>query len=770
MAESTTKDKAYWEKQYRELKDKFDKHFNNPLWENRYYEEKNKCQELKTEKATLSEELRQVKTKFDRLDAEKKQLERDISIKSGLPQVSIGGKVKEIQEYDAFIVEKDKLINKLKKEVDEIRTAAETNMAKKQTDTDKMERQVKAINNSLAGQRVDFEGKLREKDKEIFELKRLSKRSEGIFAATNASSNTKDSTKDVKDNTKDIEIVPAKTIKQASSMRTYDIENNNNGNINNSELIGRLEFQLRQTEQELRLKNEEVSRLKAAASLAAQHSSSSAKSHKSDIHVSRDDHHIGGCQTTAAQAAMIADLEGKLREANWRVSQLQSQNEFINAKSSNVSQSQKLSDDQVDNLTSKVRELRRALEDLRYEKELADSKVTRMEELEEQTSELKQANRSLEDKIARLCEAPFINDAFSQQESRLRYDDALREREELNQKVDHLQEAVRMHFAALTSLKQQAAQVRQEREDSVRKLEEFRVKYEESEAGKNLLQDKLRLYSGDDGIDVESLERALTLVKRKSEALDRLPFLEDIDGDNSNLVTLPLVRRKLEEVQMSNIRLSSEVENMEGMLKLQTAINRDLQKELEILNLKKDKDKGDLIHRCNDFEQLAMKRLEKINRLESQLKQYVYSSVKSKTDSNQKHMPFNNSKLIDDKASIASDGDNALLRDWIQQCDDANGPGQLPSDENLMEVWVRSATFKDGVVSPGSSTFVVIDFFDCESQTTSIQASNNPKYDFAARYKVIVDDFYIRYLATDTISFDINLARSLRNEPQHHFK
>ncbi len=48
-----------------------------------------------------------------------------------------------------------------------------------------------------------------------------------------------------------------------------------------------------------------------------------------------------------------------------------------------------------------------------------------------------------------------------------------------------------------------------------------------------MLQDKLRLYSGDDGIDFESLERALTLVKRKSAAMERLPFLEDPDFDHS---------------------------------------------------------------------------------------------------------------------------------------------------------------------------------------------------------------------------------------------
>ena len=75
------------------------------------------------------------------------------------------------------------------------------------------------------------------------------------------------------------------------------------------------------------------------------------------------------------------------------------------------------------------------MEDLRYEKEVVDVKAMRIPELEEQLQELRSANRGLEDKITRLCEAPFISDAFGQQESKQRIEDAMREREELRSKV-----------------------------------------------------------------------------------------------------------------------------------------------------------------------------------------------------------------------------------------------------------------------------------------------------------------------------------------------
>ena len=86
-----------------------------------------------------------------------------------------------------------------------------------------------------------------------------------------------------------------------------------------------------------------------------------------------------------------------------------------------------------------MRELKRSLEELRHEKEISDIQAVRVSELEERNRELRAANRSLEDKITHLCEAPFISDAYGQQEARLRYEELLQEREEYRSKIDHLQ-------------------------------------------------------------------------------------------------------------------------------------------------------------------------------------------------------------------------------------------------------------------------------------------------------------------------------------------
>lgn len=408
----------------------------------------------------------------------------------------------------------------------------------------------------------------------------------------------------------------------------------------------------------------------------------------------------------------------------------------------------------MEEYANKVRDLRRALEELRHEKEASDIKAERIDELDQLNSELRRSNRSLEDKIARLCEAPFISDAFGQHESRLRFEDAAKEREEYMTKVHHLQEAVRTHFSALTSLKQHAAQLRVEKEAAEKRCEDMKLRLGDLEGSSSLASEKLKLYSGDDGVDIEQLERALTLVKRRTEASGKLPFLEDPDGEES--LTVPTLKRKLEEVQVMNLKLTEEVERFESMLKLQSGINKDLHKELETVVLKRDNERRVQTKRLDEAEEVSKKRGEKVQALEAQVRQLVYdvSTGGGKGPRRQSVLAIKKDAAEEEKADVSAvDPSQALLKELIDE-----GGGELNPDHNLMEVWVKSATIAPESLPSGSSTFAVVDFFDYESQTTQLLTGNKPAWDYAASYKVFVDDFFLRYLATDVVTIELNAA------------
>jgi hypothetical protein len=40
-------------------------------------------------------------------------------------------------------------------------------------------------------------------------------------------------------------------------------------------------------------------------------------------------------------------------------------------------------------------------------------------------------------------------------------------------------------------------------------------------------------------------------------------------------------------------------------------------------------------------------------------------------------------------------------------------------------------------------------------------SGNLPQWDFAATYKIVVNDFLLRYLATDVITLELNMVRTI---------
>ena len=90
--------------------------------------------------------------------------------------------------------------------------------------------------------------------------------------------------------------------------------------------------------------------------------------------------------------------------------------------------------------------------------------------------------------------------------------------------------------------------LQQDKENLSKLNAELEVRVEEFVRSNELLKDKMRLYSGDSGIDTADLERALTLVKRRSEVPAELNFLNRDDADN--IETVPALRAKTQNLQI----------------------------------------------------------------------------------------------------------------------------------------------------------------------------------------------------------------------------
>eukprot|EP01041_Mallomonas_annulata_P006434 gene6434-13005_t len=594
-------------------------------------------------------------------------------------------------------------------------------------------KKLKSQNSNLAEKNKDIEDKFEKKKREVVVLKKQ------LLVRRNASGpqlgikNDRPNTAPITE----VTIVPgplhhAKEAQLPSMSHPFQPQTteSNPSESNLLEIARNFKARLQATEQQLNLAREENAKL------------------RSDM--------IGVIPRGTGHATIEMALDSQLKDTNWRLQQVQAQHDHLQAKSSSQEEALKQAEKQIEQQSQRIKDLRRVLEELRHEKELTDIKANRCKELEEEVSALRQENRELESKIHRLSEAPFISDAFNKQESKQRMEDLLRDRDELRGKYEHLQEALRTNYSALVSQKQEVAKLKEEKDAAENTIVELKSKYQELEAGSSVLNDKLRLFSGDEGVNLEELERALYVVKRRGEAMGKLDFLEDTEPDG--LLTIPSLKRKLQDVQMLNLNLTKETERLENMLRLQSGINKDLHKELEALVHKREKDKNDLVQRADDFEEMARRRLEKIHSLEAQIREFVYGIASKKGKGVHFDAAGHITGLEDEGTADGSVMDsvsdmNALLGDLIE-----DKGGDISPDDNLLEVWVKGAVIKAGVLGPGVSTFAVIDFFDYESQTTSLATGYTPQWDFAATFKLTVDDFLLRYLATDVVTLELNTA------------
>ncbi|GMH97812.1 hypothetical protein TrST_g7069 [Triparma strigata] len=452
--------------------------------------------------------------------------------------------------------------------------------------------------------------------------------------------------------------------------------------------------------------------------------------------------------SSTAEGEEIIRLQRELRDTAAKLQLLQTRYDHMESKTKAQNELQQGSFEQLEEYNRKIRDLRMKLQEAQHDKEVADSRAGRAEEYEEQVRELSEQNRYLEDQVTRLCEAPFLSNSGVKSA----VTDFDRQERQHKQKIDKLQEVAQTHHAALTALQKEADLLKREKDSLQRQLDRSDNSTREQGFAHQVSRDKANLFGsmsdladlGMEDVDMKELERALAIVRRKMDDPTDLDFLEKIDDED--LTTVPALKKRLQMVQVANLNVTRELERAERMLKAQASINRDLHLELEEAHKRARTEKDSLQAKLEDFESLCLKRLQRIHSLEAQVRQHLYA-VSNGGGGKFRKTPA----ALDDVVGILDEEDNLL-----QEISN----GDFGPDENLIEVYVIDSEISENVISSDSSTFVLIDFFDYESQATPLVTGLYPRYDFATTYKVTVDDFFLRFLATDSLSIELNKAHN----------
>ena len=447
-------------------------------------------------------------------------------------------------------------------------------------------------------------------------------------------------------------------------------------------------------------------------------------------------------------------LQREVHDTRAKLQLLQTRYDHLESKARAQTELQQGSYDQLEDYNRRIRELRRALQDVQLEKSAAESRAARSEELEIEVGELRQQNEKFENQIKKLCESPFISSAYDKEEKMQQLQQYERSERSLQLKVEHLQETAHSHHAALVAMKKQCEELKSEKERCINELEVLRARHSDTTEQSHLIKERMKLYTGDD-VDLDDLEQALTIVKRKSEAVPELGHLrlEAVDGDvtavGNGEAALPALRGKVKELYEANQTLQYEIERAEAMLKAQLAINREMHLELEQAERVKGATRRELDERILSLEAECSKHENRVRTLEAERKQRLYD-VRQK----RKRGGAEGRDLVSLSEGGDDDGESEGGDTLLEELGD-----QLGADENLVEVWVREASLSDEIWDRDTPTFAIIDFFNFESEATPVLEGQSPRYDFASSYRVVVDDFLLKYLATESLVVEICKVR-----------
>ncbi|KAM3870038.1 protein fantom [Diretmus argenteus] len=412
----------------------------------------------------------------------------------------------------------------------------------------------------------------------------------------------------------------------------------------------------------------------------------------------------------AERANAITVLEGRFLQLQESQNKMKASHEVATAK--------------VDELTGQLKDER--LKSLDLERQLHSSNFSkiRTEELQERISDLEKERDLLKENCDKLVNSAF--DVSPQQKWRI-------QEQQLKLQIAQLETALQ---ADLTDKNEILDKIKAERDTNEKLTEEnkrLQIQFLEQKQQLDEVNDRMKFYTKESGLDVAELTEALMLIKvRRSQKSGALGFLEEVEEKTGG------TERSLREIRASHAETVQELEKTRSMLSIEHKINQDYKAELEAVSRKMDGEKMEYEQKLERQAKLLDMRMAKIKKLEAHLRDVAYGT-----------------KAYVFKPDITDE----------DVSDEFDETVHLERGENLLELQIVSATLSpaalEAIGDREPSTFCTYGFYDFELHATPVVTGEKPKYGFTSQYVVCMDDLFLEYLRSYSVTLDVNLAMGL---------
>ena len=363
--------------------------------------------------------------------------------------------------------------------------------------------------------------------------------------------------------------------------------------------------------------------------------------------------------------------------------------------------------------------------------------------------EYKKREKLLENRIEELCDSPFIKEAEERGNIYKKFTEnekSLNEAERLNKEYEiKIKDLENKNKELDSSLK--IALIEKDKY----KDECTRIKYskEEKEKNQKLLQQQINSFGKYGEID-SNFSKLLNIMKLKTEGNNwsNMNFLEQMNSTYQCKDPI-ILNKEIERLKIEKGTLGTELEKTKSLLQIQQQINDDMKK---IQNADIKKFKIEIQNYKDKIEELC-----KLIDIKNIPKEYIPKNLLELTDKNKINA------LLNKKTNLKESND--LMFDKISEFSKDENETDFSLNENAVDLYLGECEFEDDLDSEigfnveNMRSFLCVDFFIHETQTSNVLFGRNPMFNFQITFRVNVDENLLNYLESDNIYIEIYYIR-----------
>ena len=401
----------------------------------------------------------------------------------------------------------------------------------------------------------------------------------------------------------------------------------------------------------------------------------------------------------------------------------------------------------LDEYTEKYEIERNKNNQLENELQMQQNSLEKLDEYTAMIENYKKKEKMLEDKISELCESPFIKQINERDKNFIKLretQNALDEAKTRHQiDSDSMNELKKKYNELLENFNKIKQERDQFREDGMR----YKIDKEEREKQGKEFNEVFNKISQFGEVD-SNYEKMMNLLRGqltkdgKGNNWENIDFLEKMDEFPDKKEELI---KEIDRLRTEKGILGRELEIAQNKLVEYQKINEDLKKKQEV-------EKKLYMNKINSLRKLA-------NLVDRK-------NIPADFDMNllykKEHTIHEKDEEIPIIKDINQDINNRSVYTSITGFSKDSNEEDISVDENYLDLYITSANFdgegvqnKLGIEIDDLMSFISVDFYLHETQTSNLMSGQKPNYNFQLSFKVIDDENFIRYLQDEYILIEL---------------